>query len=142
MVVQPDWPFKRGMIWVRRALSKIPIMRKVTHSSVQVLSKNDVKVASTKGGNWRSGPCKKKWKIPALQHVRMCVFLVGATSTRRVSELAAFFVAKELCIYSEDRVTLRLDPSFLRNVNTIFHHSEEVVLPPFCPNPVYPREKR
>ncbi|XP_039192289.1 uncharacterized protein LOC120305049 [Crotalus tigris] len=43
-------------------------------------------------------------------------FLVAVTSARRISELAAFSVREDLCIFFSDRVVLRLDPSFIPKV--------------------------
>lgn len=69
------------------------------------------------------------------------VFLVGIMLSRRVSEMAVFSVAKELCMFQEDRVMFRLDPSFLPKVNSFFHRAEEVVMPSFCPSSQHPRER-
>lgn len=35
------------------------------------------------------------------------------------------------------RVVLRLDPSFILKMNSTFHHSQDLVLPNFCPDPVH-----
>ncbi|XP_060546579.1 uncharacterized protein LOC132711485 [Pantherophis guttatus] len=69
-------------------------------------------------------------------------FLVAVTSARRISEMAALSIRKELCIFHQDRVVLRLDPSFIPKVNSVFHRAQEVVLPNFCPNPRHPLEQR
>ncbi|XP_039176188.1 uncharacterized protein LOC120297529 [Crotalus tigris] len=62
-------------------------------------------------------------------------FLVAVTSAKRISELHALSVRKDLCIFHNDRVTLRLDPSFVPKVNSLYHRSQEIILPDFCPNP-------
>lgn len=62
-------------------------------------------------------------------------FLLAITSARRVSELGALFVCKDLCVFHSDRVVLRLDPTFLTKVNSRFHRAQELVLPNFCPDP-------
>ncbi|XP_039214584.1 uncharacterized protein LOC120315006 [Crotalus tigris] len=58
-------------------------------------------------------------KTCSLQHLSFKVsFLIAITSARRISELAAL-VRKDLCTFHEDRVVLRLDPSFIPKVNGI-----------------------
>ncbi|XP_039196365.1 uncharacterized protein LOC120306720 [Crotalus tigris] len=69
-------------------------------------------------------------------------FLVAVTSARQISELAALSVREDLCIFHADRVTLRLDPSFIPKINFLYHRSQEVVLPNFCANPSHDLEKR
>lgn len=69
-------------------------------------------------------------------------FLIAITSARRISELAALSVRGDLCTFFEDRVVLRLDPSFIPKVNSWFHRSQEIVLPDFCPNPSHSRERQ
>lgn len=39
------------------------------------------------------------------------------------------------------RVILRLDPSFMTKVNSVFHRAQEVVLPTLCPNPQSSKER-
>lgn len=68
-------------------------------------------------------------------------FLVNVTLARRVSKISALSVTKELYIFKEDRIIMRLDPTFLSKVNSSFHSAEEVVLPSFYPNPRHPRER-
>lgn len=63
------------------------------------------------------------------------VFLVAITSARRVFEIAALSVRSDLCIFHSNRVVLRMDPSFLPKVNSLYHRSQELVLPDFCPDP-------
>lgn len=70
------------------------------------------------------------------------VFLLAITSARRVSELAALSVRKDLCVFHANTVVLRLDPAFIPKVNTWFHRSQELVLPDFCPSPRHQREVR
>lgn len=69
-------------------------------------------------------------------------FLIPITSARRISELAALSVRQNLCIFHQDRVVLRLDPSFIPKVNTWFHRAQELVLPNFCPEPRHALEHR
>lgn len=61
-------------------------------------------------------------------------FLLAITSARRVSELMALAVRKDLCTFHADRMVLRLDPSFIPKVSSWFHRAQELVLPDFCPN--------
>lgn len=65
------------------------------------------------------------------------LFLVAITSARRISELAALSMRRDLCIFHRDRVVLRLDPAFLPKVNSTFHRCQELVLPDFCPRPAH-----
>lgn len=67
-------------------------------------------------------------------------FLLAITSDRRVSELTALSVRKDLCIFYSDRMVIRLDPTFLPKVNSWFHRAQELVLPDFCPNPRHQTE--
>lgn len=68
-------------------------------------------------------------------------FLVVNTSARRISEIAALSVRSDLCVFHADRVVLRLDPSFIPNINTTFHQMQELILPNFCPRPAHPLER-
>lgn len=68
-------------------------------------------------------------------------FLLAITSARRVSELAALSIRRDLCIFHSDRVVMRLDPSFMPKINSAFHRSQELVLPDFCPHPRHSREQ-
>ncbi|XP_042300597.1 uncharacterized protein LOC121918648, partial [Sceloporus undulatus] len=63
------------------------------------------------------------------------LILTALTSARRVSEIGALSVRKELCIIRPDSVVLRPDPTFIPKVNSIFHSSQDIVLPTFCPRP-------
>lgn len=69
-------------------------------------------------------------------------FLVAITSARRISEIAALSIRSDLCVFHADHVVLRLDPTFLPKVNSVFHRSQELILPNFCPRPSHPRERR
>lgn len=69
------------------------------------------------------------------------LFLVALVSARRVSELRALSVNTELCIFQRDSVTLRPDPVFVPKVNSVFHSSQDIVLPSFCPDPKNSRER-
>ncbi|XP_013929465.1 PREDICTED: uncharacterized protein LOC106555206 [Thamnophis sirtalis] len=57
------------------------------------------------------------------------------TSARRVSELAALSIRQDLCIFHPDKVVLRLDLAFVPKVNSVFHRTQELVLPDFCSQP-------
>uniref|UniRef100_A0A8C6V4T6 Tyr recombinase domain-containing protein n=1 Tax=Naja naja TaxID=35670 RepID=A0A8C6V4T6_NAJNA len=70
------------------------------------------------------------------------VFLVAITSARRISEIAALSIRKDLCVFHEDRVVLRLDPTFLPKVNSAFHRAQELVLPNFCEAPSHRLERQ
>lgn len=67
-------------------------------------------------------------------------FLLAITSARRVSELAALSTRADLCIFKPNMVVLRLDPSFVPKVNSVFHRQQEIILPDFCPQPRHPLE--
>lgn len=69
------------------------------------------------------------------------LFLVAVTSTRRVSELRALSVNRNLCIFNADSVILRPDPVFIPKVNTHFHRAQDIIIPSFCPDPKTPRER-
>ncbi|XP_042300634.1 uncharacterized protein LOC121918687, partial [Sceloporus undulatus] len=69
------------------------------------------------------------------------LFLTAITSARRVSELGALSVRKELCIFRPDSVILRPDPTFIPKVNSVFHSSQDIILPSFCPRPSEELEK-
>ncbi|XP_013930876.1 PREDICTED: uncharacterized protein LOC106556402 [Thamnophis sirtalis] len=70
------------------------------------------------------------------------VFLIAITSARCISELAALSVRADLCLFHQDRVVLRLDPSFVPKINSWFHRAQEVILPDFGPHLRHPREER
>lgn len=82
-----------------------------------------------------------------LRDVSLCylslkvAFLVAVTSARCISGMASLSIRKELCVIYPDRVVLRLDPSFVPKVNSLFHRSQELVLPIFCPRPRHRLEK-
>lgn len=67
--------------------------------------------------------------------------LVGIMSARRVSELAALSISRELCMFQEDSVVVHTDSFFLPKVKSTFHRSQEIVLPSLCPNLLHPRER-
>lgn len=46
-----------------------------------------------------------------------------------------------LCTFHDNRVVLQLDPTFIPKVNSLFHRSQDVVLPDFCPAPSQDRER-
>lgn len=57
------------------------------------------------------------------------IFLMAVTSTRQVSELGALLVNPILCLFHEDKVVLRPEPSFIPKINMWFHSAQEIVLP-------------
>ncbi|XP_070582571.1 uncharacterized protein [Erythrolamprus reginae] len=59
-------------------------------------------------------------------------FLVAITSARRVSDISALSIRPDLCIFYPDRLVLRLDPTFIPKINSLFHRKQEIVLPDFC----------
>ncbi|XP_060550099.1 uncharacterized protein LOC132712496 [Pantherophis guttatus] len=67
-------------------------------------------------------------------------FLLAITSARRVSELTALSIRKDLCIFHANTLILWLDPVFVPKVNSWFHRAQEFVLPDFCPSPRHHRE--
>lgn len=69
------------------------------------------------------------------------LFLVAVTSARRVSELRALSVHRDLCTFIADSVGLRLDPAFIPKVNTQFHRAQVIIIPSFCPDPKTSRER-
>ncbi|ETE72999.1 hypothetical protein L345_01163, partial [Ophiophagus hannah] len=69
-------------------------------------------------------------------------FLIAIMSARRGLELAAHSVRADLCIFHHNRVVLRLDPTFVLKVNSLFHRAQELVLPDFCLNPSHMFEKK
>lgn len=68
-------------------------------------------------------------------------FLLAITSARRVSELTALSIRKDLCVFHANTVVFHLDPAFLPKVNSYFHRSQELILPDFCLSPKHQREK-
>ncbi|XP_042302565.1 uncharacterized protein LOC121919745 [Sceloporus undulatus] len=69
------------------------------------------------------------------------LLLTALTSARRVSEIGALSIRKELCIIRPDSIILRPDPTFIPKVNSVFHTSQDIVLPSFCPRPKEDLEK-
>ncbi|XP_013923747.1 PREDICTED: probable cation-transporting ATPase 13A5 [Thamnophis sirtalis] len=69
------------------------------------------------------------------------IFLVAITSARRVLEINALSSRADLCTFLDNRVILRLDPSFMPKVNSPFHRALEIILLDFCPHPSGEREK-
>lgn len=79
----------------------------------------------------------------SLRHLSLKVaFLLAVTSARRVSELAALSIRKDLCIFRPNMVVFRLDPSFMPKVNSSFHRAQEIVFPDFCPSPRHRLEEQ
>lgn len=68
-------------------------------------------------------------------------FLIAITSARCISELATLSIHQDLCVFYLDRVVLCLDPNFVPKVNSMFHRTQELVLPNFCPSPVHCLER-
>lgn len=69
-------------------------------------------------------------------------FLVVITSVRHIAELAALSVREDLCVFHPNRMVLRLDPSFLPKINSLFHRAQELILPDFCPAPTHTLENK
>nr|XP_016849493.1 PREDICTED: uncharacterized protein LOC107982908 [Anolis carolinensis] len=67
-------------------------------------------------------------------------FLVAITSARRASEITALRVDAPYIRFSDDKVTLRTDISFLPKVVSRFHMCQDIVLPALFPNPSTPLE--
>ncbi|XP_068121307.1 uncharacterized protein [Hyperolius riggenbachi] len=70
------------------------------------------------------------------------VFLLAICSARRVNEIQALSIDEPYCIVSDDRITLKMDPTFLPKVVSDFHRSQEIYLPSFCPNPSNDKERK
>ncbi|XP_053121856.1 uncharacterized protein LOC128331889 [Hemicordylus capensis] len=68
-------------------------------------------------------------------------FLVAITSARRISELRSLSVDKAFCVFQKEAVRLIPDPFVCTKVPSIFHQSQDIFLPSFCPRPVHEREK-
>lgn len=99
------------------------------------------------------------WDLPLLLHslmgwpfkpLAMCpvhllawktFFLVAITSARRVSELAALRHDLPYIQFSDDRVSLITDITFLPKVVSEFHLSADIFLPTFFPHPSSEEEK-
>ncbi|CAJ0952184.1 unnamed protein product [Ranitomeya imitator] len=62
-------------------------------------------------------------------------FLVAITTARRVGELQALSINEPYMKILQDRLILRLDPSFLPKVVSDFHKSQEIILPSFYQEP-------
>ncbi|XP_029140096.1 ephrin type-A receptor 7 [Protobothrops mucrosquamatus] len=77
-----------------------------------------------------------------LRNLSLKVAFLIVITARCISELAALSVRSDLCIFHSDRVVLRLDPTFVPKVNSLFHRTQEVVLPNFCPNPSHDLERQ
>lgn len=69
------------------------------------------------------------------------IFLIAMTSVRRVSELGSLSINPHLCVFHKNKVVLRLDPSFLPKVNSLFHRAQELILPILCPKPSSSKER-
>lgn len=63
------------------------------------------------------------------------ILLVAVTSARRISELQALSIKEPFMRCLQDRVVLRTDPAFLPKVASVFHRTQEIILPTFCPLP-------
>ncbi|XP_053153503.1 uncharacterized protein LOC128345502 [Hemicordylus capensis] len=68
-------------------------------------------------------------------------FLVAVTSARHISELRALSIHKSFCIFSKEAVRLIPDPFVRPKVASVFHQSQDVFLPSFCPHPKHERER-
>lgn len=76
--------------------------------------------------------------LVALQFLSFKVtFLIAIKLACHILELAALSMRDDLCLFHPDRVVLRLDPTFLPKVNSLFHHAQELVLPNLCPTPAH-----
>ncbi|CAJ0943885.1 unnamed protein product [Ranitomeya imitator] len=62
-------------------------------------------------------------------------FLVAITTARRMGELQALSINEPYMKILQDRLILRLDPSFLPKVVSDFHKSQEIILPSFYQEP-------
>lgn len=58
---------------------------------------------------------------------------MAITTARRVSDLQVLSVQEPFLSIFEDRIVLRVDPSFLPKVSSTFHRIQEIVLPSFLP---------
>lgn len=67
--------------------------------------------------------------------------VVVVASARRISELWALSVRRELCVFHKGPVVLRTGPSFIPKVNSAYNLNQELVLLSFCPKPSPLREK-
>ncbi|XP_077192431.1 uncharacterized protein LOC143836816 [Paroedura picta] len=99
---------------------------------------------------WRSGlvlssltkePFEPIRGIPLKWLGMKTIFLVAVTSARRVSELGALSIDKELCRFRKSRVVLRVNPLFWPKVDSRFHISQEISLPTFFPSPASDQER-
>ncbi|XP_071967800.1 uncharacterized protein [Engystomops pustulosus] len=67
-------------------------------------------------------------------------FLIAITSARRLGEIQALSIREPYLRISEDRVTLRLDKTFVPKVSSEFHRNQEIFLPSFFQDPKSPKE--
>ncbi|XP_077180347.1 uncharacterized protein LOC143831152 [Paroedura picta] len=77
----------------------------------------------------------------SLRHLRLkVIFLVAVTFARRISELGALSIRKDLWVFYKDKVVLWTDPIFRPKVESRFHRLREINLPTFFPDPKHPKE--
>ncbi|XP_069828720.1 uncharacterized protein [Dendropsophus ebraccatus] len=63
------------------------------------------------------------------------IFLVAITSAKRVGEIQALSTEEPYLTVLDDRIVLKLNPSFLPKVVSNFHRSQDIILPSFCDPP-------
>ncbi|XP_069600610.1 uncharacterized protein [Ranitomeya imitator] len=68
--------------------------------------------------------------------------LVALTSARRVSDIQALSVDPPFLMVFQDRIVLKPDPSYLPKVASIYHRSQEIILPSFFNTPVTPEQHK
>ena len=69
-------------------------------------------------------------------------FLLAITSARRVGDLLALSMKEPFLRVQPDRITLRADPLYLPKVASLFHRTQDIILPSFCSEPKNEKEKK
>ncbi|XP_068101601.1 uncharacterized protein [Hyperolius riggenbachi] len=69
-------------------------------------------------------------------------FLVAITSARRVGDIQALSIKDPYMTIFPDRIVFKTDPTYLPKVSSLFHRSQDVIIPSFCDPPTNQKEAK
>lgn len=121
--------------WIQRFLRAASRIQPQHHSTIPPWDLNTVLAALT------STPFEPLQDCSLRNLTLKTVFLLAITSARRVGEIQAFSFKPPYLSVLDDRIILRLHPTFLPKVVSRFHRQQEIILPSFCPNPTSEKER-
>lgn len=121
--------------WIQRFIKAASRIHPRVHSTVPPWDLNLVLSALT------SSPFEPLQDCSIRNLTLKTTFLLAITSARRVGEIQAFSCKPPYLSVLDDRIILRLHPTFLPKVVSNFHRQQEIILPSFCPNPSSDKEK-